>query len=279
MLKDFEKYLINYDYGVEGQVLEAVKYSILNPGKRIRPMLLLSLLKDYGQDYKLGFSAALAVEMIHNYSLIHDDLPAMDNDDYRRGKLSNHKVYGEDIAILAGDALLTEAFACISSDQTLDAETKVKLITLLSQYAGINGMIYGQQLDLMAENREVSLAEIDAINIYKTAQLIIFSLTAAATIAKKEKDLDQLTKLGEYLGLAFQIQDDIFDVTKSFEELGKKPSDEVNVKSTYVKMLGLEKSNQTLKKLFFNCYQILEDLNLSDYNLLNLIKDIEERNN
>ena len=108
MLESFEQYLKNYNYGPKGSVLEAVKYSILNPGKRIRPMLLLSLLKDYGQDYKLGFSAALAVEMIHNYSLIHDDLPAMDNDDYRRGKLSNHKVYGEDIAILAGDALLTE---------------------------------------------------------------------------------------------------------------------------------------------------------------------------
>lgn len=279
MVKDFEQYLSNYNYGPEGSVLEAVKYSVLNPGKRIRPRVLLSLLKDYSQDYKLGYSAALAVEMIHNYSLIHDDLPAMDNDDFRRGKLSNHKVFGEDISILAGDALLSEAFGAISKDETLEDKKKVILITLLSKHAGLNGMIYGQQLDLNAESREVSLADVDAINIYKTSQLIIFSLKAAAIIADKDEDIAQLEKLGEDLGLAFQIQDDIFDVTKSFDELGKKPSDEVNDKSTYVKLLGLNKSQQTLDSLFLNCYKILENLNLSDYNLLNLIKDIEERNN
>ena len=279
MQKDFEKYLSNYNYGPKGSVLEAVKYSILNPGKRIRPRLLLSLLKDYGQDYKQGFSAALAVEMIHNYSLIHDDLPAMDNDDFRRGKLSNHKVFGEDIAILAGDALLSEAFSTISSDQSLNAETRVKLISLLSQHAGLNGMIYGQQLDLNAENKEVSLADVDAINIYKTSQLITFSFLAAAIIANKEADIKKLSKLGEHLGLAFQIQDDIFDVTKSFDELGKEPSDEANAKSTYVKLLGLEKSQKTLDGLFLKCYKILEDLDLTDFNLLNLIKDIEERSN
>ncbi len=203
----------------------------------------------------------------------------MDNDDFRRGKLSNHKVFGEDIAILAGDALLTEAFSAISKDETLDAEKKVKLIILLAKHAGINGMIYGQQLDLNAENKDVSLADVDAINIYKTSQLIIFSLKAAAIIADKSKDIDQLEKLGLDLGLAFQIQDDIFDVTKTFDELGKEPSDEVNDKSTYVKLLGLDKSQKTLDSLFLNCYKILENLNLSDYNLLNLIKDIEERNN
>lgn len=279
MQKDFETYLSTYNYGPEGSVLEAVKYSILNPGKRIRPRLLLSLLKDYGQDYKQGFSAALAVEMIHNYSLIHDDLPAMDNDDFRRGKLSNHKVFGEDIAILAGDALLSEAFSTISSDQSLNAETRVKLISLLSKHAGLNGMIYGQQLDLNAENKEVSLADVDAINIYKTSQLITFSFLAAAIIANKEADIKKLSKLGEHLGLAFQIQDDIFDVTKSFDELGKEPSDEANAKSTYVKLLGLEKSQKTLDGLFLKCYKILEDLDLTDFNLLNLIKDIEERSN
>ncbi len=279
MLDNFEQYLNNYTYGPKGSVLEAVKYSILNPGKRIRPMILLTLLKDYNINLELGYSSALAIEMIHNYSLIHDDLPAMDNDDYRRGKLSNHKVFGEDIAILAGDALLTEAFATISNDVQLDAEVKVKLISLLSKHAGINGMIYGQQLDLTYENRPVGIEEIDQINIYKTSNLIMFAMAAAAIIAKKSEDLDNLSLLAQKLGLAFQIQDDIFDVTKTFEQLGKKPSDVLNDKSTYVKVLGLEKSQSILDELFSDCYKITKDLNIESYNIIDLIKNIQIRIN
>lgn len=279
MLDNFEKYLNNYTYGPKGSVLEAVKYSILNPGKRIRPMILLTLLKDYNIDLKLGYSSALAIEMIHNYSLIHDDLPAMDNDDYRRGKLSNHKVFGEDIAILAGDALLTEAFTVISNDVQLDAEVKVILISLLSKHAGINGMIYGQQLDLTYENMPVGIEEIDQINIYKTSNLIMFAMAAAAIIAKKSEDLDNLSLLAQKLGLAFQIQDDIFDVTKTFEQLGKKPSDVLNDKSTYVKVLGLEKSQSILDDLFSDCYKITKDLNIESDNIIDLIKDIQMRIN
>ena len=279
MLDNFEQYLNNYTYGPKGSVLEAVKYSILNPGKRIRPMILLTLLKDYNINLELGYSSALAIEMIHNYSLIHDDLPAMDNDDYRRGKLSNHKVFGEDIAILAGDALLTEAFATISNDVQLDAEVKVKLISLLSKHAGINGMIYGQQLDLTYENMPVGIEEIDQINIYKTSNLIMFAMAAAAIIAKKSEDLDNLSLLAQKLGLAFQIQDDIFDVTKTFEQLGKKPSDVLNDKSTYVKVLGLEKSQSILEELFSYCYKITKDLNIESYNIIDLIKNIQIRIN
>lgn len=279
MLDNFEQYLNNYTYGPKGSVLEAVKYSILNPGKRIRPMILLTLLKDYNINLELGYSSALAIEMIHNYSLIHDDLPAMDNDDYRRGKLSNHKVFGEDIAILAGDALLTEAFATISNDVQLDAEVKVKLISLLSKHAGINGMIYGQQLDLTYENMPVGIEEIDQINIYKTSNLIMFAMAAAAIIAKKSEDLDNLSLLAQKLGLAFQIQDDIFDVTKTFEQLGKKPSDVLNDKSTYVKVLGLEKSQSILDELFSDCYKITKDLNIESYNIIDLIKNIQIRIN
>ncbi|NLC54269.1 MAG: polyprenyl synthetase family protein [Erysipelothrix sp.] len=279
MLESFEKFLNEYNYGPKGKVLDAVKYSVLNPGKRIRPMILLTILNDYQIDYKKGFSPALAIEMIHNYSLIHDDLPAMDNDDYRRGKLSTHKVYGEDIAILAGDALLTMAFNVISNDKCLDSDIKVKLISLLSKHAGIEGMIYGQQLDLTFEGKNIDITKIDEINIYKTSNLIIFSMLAAAIIANKEEDLIALEVLATKLGLAFQIQDDIFDVTKSFEEIGKKPSDQVNDKSTYVKVLGLEKSSQVLDDLFIDCYKIIKNLSLKNHGLKNLVQDIQNRIN
>lgn len=279
MLDKFELYLNNFPLGPEGIVLDSVKYSLFNPGKRIRPMILLSLLKDYNIEVEKGYSAGLAIEMIHNYSLIHDDLPSMDNDDYRRGKLSNHKVFGEDIAILAGDALLTLAFSTISDDPLIKDNIKVKLISLLSKHAGIDGMIYGQQLDLTAAGMPVSINDVDLINIYKTSNLIMFSMLAAAVIANKQEDLDDLEKLASKLGLAFQIQDDVFDVTKTFEELGKKPSDEVNNKSTYVKLLGLDKSKMFLNSLFKECYQILEKLNLKDKELFTLIEKIEKRSN
>lgn len=279
MLDKFELYLNDFPLGPEGIVLDSVKYSLFNPGKRIRPMILLSLLKDYNIEVEMGYSAGLAIEMIHNYSLIHDDLPSMDNDDYRRGKLSNHKVFGEDIAILAGDALLTLAFSTISDDPLIKDNIKVKLISLLSKHSGINGMIYGQQLDLTAAGMPVSINDVDLINIYKTSNLIMFSMLAAAVIANKQEDLEDLEKLASKLGLAFQIQDDVFDVTKTFEELGKKPSDEVNNKSTYVKLLGLDKSKMFLNSLFKECYQILEKLNLKDKELFKLIEKIEKRSN
>ena len=278
MLKDFELYLKNYPFQFKGSVLDAVEYSFYNAGKRIRPLLLLSLLKDYDFKVKQGYSAALAIEMIHTYSLIHDDLPAMDDDDYRRNKLSNHKVFGVDIAILAGDALLTESFASISDDANLNNDQKVELLSSLSKHAGLRGMVYGQQLDLKFENKDVSLENIRDINIYKTSQLIIFSLKAAAIISNNKKDIKELEILGENLGLAFQIQDDIFDVSKTFEELGKKPSDEENNKSTYVKVLGLDKSKHFLNQLFNDIYTILNKLNLKDDNLYSIIKEIEERN-
>lgn len=279
MLKDFEQYLNNYNYGFDGNVKDAVIYSIVDGGKRIRPHLLLALLKDYGISVEPGYSSALAIEMIHSYSLVHDDLPSMDDDDYRRSKLSTHKQFGEDTAILAGDALLTEAFAVISNDDSLEFEIRVKLLSLLSQYSGSKGMIYGQELDLAAEGKALSLDEIKTINHYKTANLISFSLLAAAVIAKADHDLELLKTFASDLGLAFQIQDDIFDLTKSFEELGKKPSDEDNDKSTFVKHLGLEESQKTVDNLFASCFETLEALDLQSRNLYNLLSEIQLRNN
>lgn len=279
MLKNFEQFLNDYDYGKDGSVKEAVIYSIVDGGKRIRPHLLLALLKDYGLVEEKGYCAALAIEMIHSYSLVHDDLPSMDNDDYRRSKLSTHKQFGEDIAILAGDALLTEAFAAISNDQSNNSDVKIKLLSNLAQYAGINGMIYGQQLDLEGEGKPLTLKDIQEINHYKTANLITFSIVAAALIAEHDQDLKALQTLASKLGLAFQIQDDIFDVTKTYEELGKKPSDVDNDKSTYVKHLGLEKCKEEVDDLFTECYEIINTLDLKSANLYNLVSDIENRIN
>lgn len=279
MLDNFENYLTTYDYGPQGQVVDAVKYSILNAGKRIRPMLLLSLLKDYGIDVKSGYSSALAIEMIHNYSLIHDDLPSMDDDDFRRGKLSTHKAYGEAFAVLAGDALLTMAFEVIADDDKLKIEKKVKLISLLSKHAGIKGMIFGQQLDLTYEGKNVTLKEIDQVNIFKTSNLLMFSLLAGAVIAEQDHDFDLLEEIGKKLGLAFQLQDDVFDATKSFAELGKKPSDKENDKSTYVKFLGLDKTISILNDLFEDCQHLINKLNLKSNYLLELIDKIKNRSN
>lgn len=278
MLNNFEQYLNNYNYGKDGSVKDAVMYSIVDGGKRIRPHLLLALLKDYGVDASLGHSAALAIEMIHSYSLIHDDLPAMDDDDFRRSKLSTHKQFGEDIAILAGDALLTEAFAVISNDKMLSNDVKVKLLSNLAQYAGINGMIYGQQLDLEGEGKPLTLENIEQINHYKTANLITFSVVAAALIAQHEEHLDDLKIFASKLGLAFQIQDDIFDVTKTYEQLGKKPSDVDNDKSTYVKLLGLEQCEIEVEQLFKHCYEIINALDLTSQTLYNLVSEIQARN-
>lgn len=279
MINLFENYLSNYNYDKSGYVKDAMIYATSDGGKRIRPLILLALLKDYNIDLDKGLAAALAVEFIHSYSLVHDDLPAMDNDDYRRGKLSVHKKFGQDIAILAGDSLLNDSFSIISNDVLNDSDTKIKLISLLAKHAGPSGMIYGQELDLKGENRSLSVNDINEINEYKTANLIMFAMIAAAIIANKEQDINTLNELALNLGIAFQVQDDIFDVTKTFEDLGKYSSDEDNNKSTYVKLMGLDKSEEYLEKLFENCFSLLSELDLSNDNLYNLIKEIKLRNN
>lgn len=277
MLNLFEEYTKNYSFGFEGEVNDAVNYSLVDGGKRIRPVLLLTLLKDYGYNIEEGLAPALAIEMIHTYSLCHDDLPAMDDDDFRRGKLSTHKKFGEDIAILAGDALLTQSYEVISRDETLSDTKKVKLINALAKYA--SGMIYGQQLDLKGEGQSLDLDDIYKINTYKTSNLLMFSLHAAAIVAEHEEDEETLLNIAKDLGLAFQLQDDIFDLTKSFEDLGKEPSDEGNDKSTVVKLIGLNASALKLEELFTRVYALIETLDLNTDNLYNLVKKIQLRSN
>lgn len=235
----------------DGKVKEAAMYSLLAKGKRIRPIMMLTTLQSYGIDYKKYIDVACAIEMIHTYSLIHDDLPSMDNDDLRRGRLTCHKAFDEATAILAGDALLTEAFGVVCRNAFLSDNQKVQIVTLLSQAAGQSGMIYGQQQDLAFENKQATLEELKDIHTYKTGCLFQAPLVMAGIIARPT-DLENLKKLGTMIGLLFQIQDDILDVIGDEATLGKKTgSDLKQGKSTYVSLLGLEKAQQEVE----TCYQ------------------------
>lgn len=235
----------------DGKVKEAAMYSLLAKGKRIRPIMMLTTLQSYGIDYKKYIDVACAIEMIHTYSLIHDDLPSMDNDDLRRGRLTCHKAFDEATAILAGDALLTEAFGVVCRNVFLTDNQKVQIVALLSQAAGQSGMIYGQQQDLAFENKQATLEELKDIHTYKTGCLFQAPLVMAGIIARPT-DLENLRKLGTMIGLLFQIQDDILDVIGDEATLGKKTgSDLKQGKSTYVSLLGLEKAQQEVEV----CYQ------------------------
>ena len=191
-------------------------------------------------DARVGYPCACAIEMIHTYSLVHDDLPAMDNDDLRRGKPSCHKAYDEATAILAGDGLLTKAFEVVL-DSDCSAEQKVALVKALAWYAGVDGMIYGQTLDLAAENdKNPTLALLQEIDHYKTSKLLTLPLVCGCILANKFDDVESFRKIGLVLGLEFQMQDDILDVTRTEEELGKSTSDEENHKVTAISLLGLK---------------------------------------
>ncbi len=221
---------------------ESMLYSVEAGGKRLRPILLLASYEAYGDKLEKVLPTAVALEMIHTYSLIHDDLPAMDNDDFRRGKPTNHKVFNEATAILAGDALLTYSFEIVGTDTGLSDEQRIRLVRMLAKVSGPTGMVGGQLLDMEAEDRAVSLEELERIHTLKTGELLRFAVFAGAYIAgANEKQLAALEKFAYYLGLIFQVQDDILDVTGDQEKLGKPVgSDEENQKSTYPKLLGLK---------------------------------------
>ncbi|TAA94056.1 geranyl transferase [Staphylococcus saccharolyticus] len=227
---------------------ESMMYSLKAGGKRIRPVLLLLTLDMLNEDYNKGLQSALALETIHTYSLIHDDLPSMDNDDYRRDKLTNHKVFGEWKAILAGDALLTKAFELISNDTIIEDVIKVKVIQRLAKASGHIGMVGGQTLDMQSENQSVTLDTLEAIHKTKTGALLNFSVMSAVDIAQADSvTADLLNTFSHHLGLMFQIKDDLLDVYGDEQKLGKAVgSDETNHKSTYVSLLG---KNGTEKKL------------------------------
>ena len=260
----------------DGIVKEAMLYSLLAPGKRLRPLLLLYILKAYDIDYHQYLDFACAIEMIHTYSLIHDDLPGMDNDDLRRGRPTCHKKFDEATAILAGDALLNLAVNTVLHVEC-NSDLKIKVCDALFEASGVNGMIYGQQLDLYYENKNANLDQLKEIHKNKTGKLITIPMQIASLIANV-KDLQIWTQIGFDLGLAFQIQDDVLDVIGNQELLGKKVgSDEASHKSTYVTLLGIEKSQEMVNDLFDNCYNNVRNLNINSDIVCNLFDSILKR--
>lgn len=240
---------------------QSMNYSLMAGGKRLRPILIMAAADALGVDGEKFLRLSTAIEFIHTYSLIHDDLPAMDNDDYRRGKLTNHKVFGEDLAILAGDALLTMAFEIIATDEQLDAETKVKVITEMSKAAGAEGMVGGQVIDMQSENKQIDMTTLKQMHAAKTGALFCAAIRCGAIIAGATQE--QLAKLTEYarqFGLAFQITDDILDVTGDEQTIGKPVgSDEKNHKSTYVTLGSLESAQQLAQEAVENAKASLID--------------------
>ncbi|MCD8027845.1 MAG: polyprenyl synthetase family protein [Erysipelotrichaceae bacterium] len=262
----------------EGKVKDAMKYSLLAGGKRIRPLLFITTLKAYSIDYHPYLDIACAIEMIHTYSLIHDDLPGMDNDDLRRGRPTCHKQFDEATAILAGDALLNQAMNTVLQ-VPIDNGLKIKILSRLFEASGANGMIYGQQQDLYFENRSATIEELNDIHKHKTGELIAVGMQLAAFIAN-ENDYEIWSQIGFDLGLAFQIQDDILDVTSDSETLGKNTGSDIdNNKSTYVRLLGIKDSQNRVDLLFKKCYENIYALRINHSVILELLTIILKRVN
>lgn len=244
-----------FSHGVSGteKLKDAVLYSLLAGGKRIRPVLVLEFSRALGFNWENAIDTACAVELIHTYSLIHDDLPCMDNDDMRRGKPSCHKAFGEDVAVLAGDALLTHAFGMISDSapHKISYESACRVISLFSRYSGIDGMIGGQILDISADGKDVDADELKKIELLKTSALIILSCKAGCIIANADEEkLKAAEVYGENLGLAFQVIDDVLDVEGDEKLLGKATGSDIKQdKSTYVDLLGIDEAKSYSRQL------------------------------
>lgn len=275
---NLKELLGNYENKYPEKLAEAMEYAVMNGGKRIRPILMYMICdlfeKNNFKNYNKIKEIAAALEFIHCYSLVHDDLPAMDNDDYRRGKLTVHKKYSEAIGVLVGDVLLTEAFGIIANSKSLGAKNKIEIISKLSEYAGFFGMVGGQFVDMESENKKVEIDTLKYIHAHKTGKL----LTAAIELPMIALDIEseKREKMVEYsklLGIAFQIKDDILDIEGNFEEIGKKSNDVQNEKTTYPSIFGLEKSKKLLQEYLEKAKKIIEDefegnqlfLELTDY--------------
>lgn len=248
-------------------IFKAMKYTVTLPGKRLRPVMCLESCRVFGGNYEDAIPAACAIEMLHAQTLIHDDLPCMDNDDFRRGKPTNHKVFGEANAVLAGDALLTFAPQTILKYSNLAPETLVKVFAEYFQAGGAYGVIAGQVVDIESEKGNVTgdkASTLEYIHTHKTADLFKLALRTGAIIAgASEEQINAITEFGQKLGVAFQIADDILDETSTFEEMGKTlGKDKAAGKLTYVSLYGLEKSKQDLNLLIDDCKNILINKNI-----------------
>lgn len=268
----------------EQTLIDSMEYSLMCGGKRIRPLLTLLFCKLCGQDVEKALPFACAVEMIHTYSLIHDDLPCMDDDDYRRGKKSNHKVFGEDIATLSGDALQSLAFEIMLSDDVVKnatAKNAVKAAHTLAKYCGVLGMVGGQVIDIEHENKNAGIEILSEMDEKKTAALIKASCEMGCIIGgASSTQLECATRYAHCIGIAFQIVDDILDVTSTSEDLGKPVgSDSSNNKSTYVSLLGIEKCRQLVEQLTNEAISALDAFDNDKSELIKLALDLKNRKN
>ena len=265
-------------------IAKGMEYAVLNGGKRLRPFLLFATLELLNQNIEKGVKSAIALEMIHSYSLVHDDLPALDNDDYRRGKLTTHKVFGEAEGILIGDSLLTYAFYVLSQKnlELLSSEQIVNIISKTSEYSGINGMIGGQMIDIQSENKKIDLETLKYIHSHKTGKLIKLPIEIACIIANVEKDKKEvLEEYADLIGLAFQVKDDILDVEGTFEDLGKPVGSDVDLhKATYPSILGMEESKKILNNTVEKAKEIIKNKFGDEKGkiLISLADFIKERN-
>lgn len=260
----------------KSKVKEAMLYSLQAGGKRIRPFIVLQVIRAYNQNYHDYIDIACALEMIHTYSLIHDDLPGMDNDDLRRGKPTCHKQFGEATAILAGDGLLNEAVNVIIKT-SLASDLKIALISCLYQASGISGMIYGQELDIENENKKLSIDKLNTIHHYKTGKLLSCAFQLGGLIANPQ-DVKVLKEIGYKVGLAFQIQDDILDVISDSKTLGKPVgSDASNHKETYTTLIGVEASQKEVDKLFKEAIELVYSLSINHGLIIEIIELLWKR--
>lgn len=259
---------------------EAMLYSLKAGGKRVRPLFVIAVLEYLNKPTKAGYTVGAAVEMIHTYSLIHDDLPSMDNDDFRRGKPTNHKVFGEAGAILAGDALNTLPFGILARLENVSAEQKVELIRLLSETAGAEGMVGGQVLDIEGEKRQLTLDELVRVHENKTGAILRFSIEAGAILAGATQEQRNLfVEYAYHIGLAFQIKDDILDIEGTTEELGKTAGKDVaSEKSTYPALLTLDGAKEKLAEHAAKAHACLEKIPSNSKYLADLTDYIINRN-
>lgn len=264
--------------GLQNIIYEAMRYSVFAGGKRLRPFLTLKVCEIFDGSYEKALPFASAMEIIHTYSLIHDDLPSMDDDDYRRGKPTNHKIYGEGMAILAGDGLLNLAYELMINQavqNASDSDKYLKAMSEISRAAGIYGMIGGQVVDILSENAKVHEDTLNFIHNHKTSALIEASIVAGAIIGgASETEIEALRSYGKAIGLGFQIRDDILDKIGNIEKLGKDiGSDEENNKATYITLYGLDEAKNKSKELCKSAKESLNSVNKPDVEVLEDLAD------
>ena len=283
-VQEIEKLIQRYlpeEKGYQKTIFEAMNYSMLAGGKRLRPMLMIETYKLFAGSSKSIEPFAAAIEMIHTYSLVHDDLPAMDNDEYRRGKKTTHSVYGEAMGILAGDALLNYAYETAATAFSLDTDhaAVAKAFQILTKKAGVYGMVGGQTVDVESEGQEISRDKLDFIYRLNTGALIEASMLIGAVLAKATEEEQQIIeKVAGEVGLAFQIQDDILDVTSTLEVLGKPiGSDEKNHKATYVAFEGIERAKEEVERLSVDAMDQIASLSEKNPFLIELLRYLIHR--